>query len=184
MKSQLLRLMLGKWDPETAEAPSPEQAGSSVSAEAWLNSASMLQRRKPEDALDWARRLAGARGVLKSNQPSKRNNGSAAVLSGKVCLVHLYLQDTGAAWTPADRAAVRRRVALGKTGVEVPDILLMLGNDGCEEGDLPAEDGWPVVNHFATAELKYALGVNSTDAGLDDEVTGCFGDLVANYLHD
>jgi len=69
-------------------------------------------------------------------------------------------------------------------GVEVPDILLMLGNDGCEEGDLRAEDGWPVVNHFATAELKYALRVNSTDAGLDDEVTGCFGDLVANYLHD
>lgn len=69
-------------------------------------------------------------------------------------------------------------------GVEVPDILLMLGNDGCEEQDLPAEDGWPVVNHFTTAELKYALGVNSTEAGLEDQVASCFDDLVANYLHD
>lgn len=69
-------------------------------------------------------------------------------------------------------------------GVEVPDILMILGNDGCEEQDLPPEEGWPVVDHFTTAELKLALGVNATAAGLGDEVTGCFGDLVADYLHD
>ncbi len=69
-------------------------------------------------------------------------------------------------------------------GVEVPDILMMLGNDGCEAEDLPPEAGWPVIDHYTTAELQYALGVNSTEAGLEDEAASCFDDLVSNYLHD
>jgi dienelactone hydrolase len=69
-------------------------------------------------------------------------------------------------------------------GVEVPDFFLELGRDGCGEEDLPAEDGWPIVSHYTTAQLKHALGINSMAAGLDDESASCFGNLVASYLHD
>jgi two-component system, NtrC family, response regulator AtoC len=56
----IVDLMLGKGNSETAQVPAPEKAGTSVSAGAWVASAIMLQRRKPKEALDWARRLAGA----------------------------------------------------------------------------------------------------------------------------
>jgi dienelactone hydrolase len=69
-------------------------------------------------------------------------------------------------------------------GVDVPDFFLDLGRDGCGEEDLPPEDGWPIVSHYTTAQLKHALGINSVPAGLGDETTSCFDDLVATYLHD
>ena len=54
---------------------------------------------------------AGRAAGLKSNQPSKRNNGSAKVLSGKVCLIHLFVRDDDSAWTTPQKAAERRRVS-------------------------------------------------------------------------
>jgi hypothetical protein len=48
---------------------------------------------------------------LKSNQSSKRNNGSARVLAGKICLIHLFVRDGVSSWAPGEKDAERRRVA-------------------------------------------------------------------------
>ena len=49
---------------------------------------------------------------LKSNQSSKRNNGSATVLSGTICLIHLFLSDRTSSWSPQDKAIIRNRMAV------------------------------------------------------------------------
>lgn len=82
----------------------------------------------------------------------------------------------------ADRGGVLQ-IAID-AGIEVPEILRVLGNDGCTEDDLPIEQGWPVVNHYTTAFLMEALGVHVEAHGLADDDTGCFGNLIATYKHD
>lgn len=79
----------------------------------------------------------------------------------------------------ADRGGVLQ-IALDH-GIDVPDILLTLGNDGCAEADLAPEPGWRIINHFTTAHLAYVTRGNP--AGLEDDVTSCF-DYVAAYKHD
>ncbi len=80
----------------------------------------------------------------------------------------------------ADRGGVLQ-IALDY-GIEVPQILLVLGNDGCDEASLAVEPGWKVVNHFTTAQLGYVM--RGDDTGLEDDVTGCFGSNVDMYKHD
>jgi hypothetical protein len=69
-------------------------------------------------------------------------------------------------------------------GIEVPEILMVLGNDGCTDMDLPMSEGWPVVNHYVTAFLMEALAVRAEADGLADADTTCFGERVATYKHD
>lgn len=69
-------------------------------------------------------------------------------------------------------------------GVEVPEILQVLGRDGCTEDDLPVEIGWPIVNHYTTAQLLTVFGHAAAAGGLADETTGCFDDHIATYKHD
>jgi hypothetical protein len=45
-----------------------------------------------------------------ANQVSRRNNGSAAVLRGRVLLYHIWAEDAGSSWTAAGQAEVRDRV--------------------------------------------------------------------------
>lgn len=68
-----------------------------------------------------------------------------------------------------------------ESGLEVPDLVARLAQDGCRPTDLPAEQAWPLVQHFVTAHLREALGVS--DDGLDDGAAGCFGARVETYLH-
>lgn len=82
----------------------------------------------------------------------------------------------------ADRGGVLQ-IAID-SGVEVPDILMQLGNDGCGEMDLAPQAGWDVINHYTTAHLKQVFAVNLEPVGLEDGDVSCFGDRVANYLHD
>jgi hypothetical protein len=49
-------------------------------------------------------------GALQSNQASRRNNGSAAVLRGRVAICHLWAEDARSSWSAAHQAAVRERV--------------------------------------------------------------------------
>jgi hypothetical protein len=46
-----------------------------------------------------------------TNQASKRNNGSAAVLAGRVVLVNVHVSDPGSGWTRRSRRDVRRRMS-------------------------------------------------------------------------
>jgi hypothetical protein len=50
-----------------------------------------------------------ARG-LKTNQATKRNNGSAGMLTGSVCLFNLFVNDRDSTWTRQERDAVRARM--------------------------------------------------------------------------
>jgi predicted dienelactone hydrolase len=69
-------------------------------------------------------------------------------------------------------------------GVEVPEILMVLGNDGCTEDDMAPETGWPIVAHYTTAHLKQVFGFNDEGVGLGDDAGACFGDRIAAYKHD
>jgi hypothetical protein len=65
---------------------------------------------RPESALAPARPAARQGGAIQSNQASRRNNGSAAVLRGRVLLYHLWAEDAASKWTAAHQAEVRDRV--------------------------------------------------------------------------
>ena len=49
---------------------------------------------------------------LKSNQSSKRDYGSATILSGTTCLIHLFLSDRTSSWSSRDKAVIRDRMAV------------------------------------------------------------------------
>jgi len=56
---------------------------------------------------------ASPRKNLKSNQATKRGKGSAGVLSGSICLIHLFLSDKDSSWTAKEKAEALRRVDVG-----------------------------------------------------------------------
>ncbi len=55
-------------------------------------------------------------------------------------------------------------------GLPIPDGLVRLGTDGCQEEALPPEDGWPTINHFVTAQLRWAFGFDEEPIGLSQDV--------------
>ena len=65
---------------------------------------------RPERARAPAPAAARPSGERLANQASRRNNGSAAVLRGRVLLYHLWAEDAGSSWTAAGQAEVRDRV--------------------------------------------------------------------------
>lgn len=66
-------------------------------------------------------------------------------------------------------------------GIMVPDLLRLLGTDGCRAQDRPAEEGWPVIDHFTVAHARAALGIDATPRGLDAAAVECFGSRVAAF---
>lgn len=67
-------------------------------------------------------------------------------------------------------------------GIEISDLVLQLGSDGCGPEDLPAEDAWPVIRHYTTAHLTAALGEDAASpTGLEPESAACFDPRVASY---
>ena len=57
-----------------------------------------------------------------------------------------------------------------EAGLPIPDSLARLGEDGCNEPNLPSPEVWPVVRHFVTAHLRFQAGVTTIPWGLDDDV--------------
>ncbi|MBT8454072.1 MAG: hypothetical protein KJO40_19070 [Deltaproteobacteria bacterium] len=66
-------------------------------------------------------------------------------------------------------------------GLPIPDNLVRLGTDGCQEGALPPPDGWPVINHFVTAQLRWAFGFDEEPVGLSEDVADDFPDAMFTY---
>ncbi len=56
---------------------------------------------------------------LKTNQATKRNNGSAGVLTGAVCLFNLFVDDKESHWTRAERDQVRGRLMAATTFLDL-----------------------------------------------------------------
>lgn len=63
------------------------------------------------------------------------------------------------------------------SGVTVNPLLLELGKDGCEPGELPASAAWPPIRHFVTAALTRTF--EPTREVVDDEIAAqCFGAVI------
>lgn len=56
-----------------------------------------------------------------------------------------------------------------EAGLPVPEQLQRLGTDGCQDDALDPEDGWPVVKHFVTAQLRWAFGIDPRPVGLSQD---------------
>jgi dienelactone hydrolase len=66
-------------------------------------------------------------------------------------------------------------------GLPIPEGLVRLGTDGCQEGALPPPDGWPVINHFVTAQLRGAFGFDEEPVGLSQDVADDFPEAEFTY---
>ena len=66
-------------------------------------------------------------------------------------------------------------------GLPIPDNLVRLGTDGCQPGALPPPDGWPVINHFVTAQLRWAFGFDEDPVGLSQDVADDFPEATITY---
>lgn len=56
-----------------------------------------------------------------------------------------------------------------EAGLPIPDNLVRLGTDGCQDEAIAPEDGWPAINHFVTAQLRWALGFDEEPVGLSQD---------------
>lgn len=56
--------------------------------------------------------------------------------------------------------------AAAKIHLPVPAQLKPLASDGCQATDLPVTQAWPAINQSVAAELRWALGFDTSQAGL------------------
>lgn len=68
-----------------------------------------------------------------------------------------------------------------EAGLPIPDDLVRLGTDGCQEEAVAPEDGWPAINHFVTAQLRWALGIDEQPIGLSQEAAEDLPEVTLTY---
>jgi len=66
-------------------------------------------------------------------------------------------------------------------GLRIPPNLVRLGTDGCQEGALPPPDGWLVINHFVTSQLRWAFGFDEEPVGLSQDAEGDLPEAMFTY---
>ena len=54
-------------------------------------------------------------------------------------------------------------------GVALPEPVLALSADGCQEGALPISAAWPAIRHVTVAVLRAVLGIDASPIGLDQD---------------
>ncbi|MBM4244076.1 MAG: hypothetical protein FJ148_09700 [Deltaproteobacteria bacterium] len=68
-----------------------------------------------------------------------------------------------------------------EAGLPVPEQLQRLGTDGCQPEALDPEDGWPVIKHFVTAQLRWAFGIDSEPVGLSQGAAADLPEATFSY---
>jgi len=68
-----------------------------------------------------------------------------------------------------------------EAGLPIPDDLVRLGTDGCQEEAIAPEDGWPVINHFVTSQLRWAFGFDDEPVGLSQDAEEDLPEAVFKY---
>jgi predicted dienelactone hydrolase len=68
-----------------------------------------------------------------------------------------------------------------QVGINPPEQLARLFNDGCTPDYLPAEDAWPATRHFVTAQLRYYLGLDPEPVGLGEGNAVVFAPTAVTY---
>ena len=65
-------------------------------------------------------------------------------------------------------------IAVASTyGLDVPDIIISLAQDGCRPTDLPAEEAWPLIHHFVVAHFQEFL-YQDDNTGFNADVLSCY----------
>jgi predicted dienelactone hydrolase len=73
---------------------------------------------------------------------------------------------------------------VGAAGLELPDNLLRLASDGCEE-DRPAPEGaFGAINHFSVAFLRSSFGIDDEPVGMDQATADTFTTAEVSYQDD
>jgi dienelactone hydrolase len=70
-----------------------------------------------------------------------------------------------------------------QVGIAPPEQLTGLFNDGCTADYLPAEQAWPAVRHFVTAQMRYYLGLDPEPVGLGDGNGAVFVPTAITYVN-
>ncbi len=70
-----------------------------------------------------------------------------------------------------------------QVGINPPEQLARLFNDGCTADFLPADQAWPAVRHFVTAQLRYYLGLDPEPVGLGDGNGAVFAPTSITYVN-
>jgi dienelactone hydrolase len=65
-------------------------------------------------------------------------------------------------------------------GLPITPELERLGTDGCDD-DAVIEDGWPIVRHFVTAQLRWAFGIDAEPVGMSQEIQSEFPEATFQY---
>lgn len=63
---------------------------------------------------------------------------------------------------------------VAEAGLDLPDTLLRLASDGCEDDALLPSKAFPAINHFSVAFLRHSLGIDEQPVGLDVETASAF----------
>lgn len=98
---------------------------------------------------------------------------------------HVVIEDMGHLG-PSDICAIGEngggviQIALDQ-GLPIPPGLVRLGTDGCQEGALPPPDGWPVINHFVTSQLRWAFGFDEEPVGMSQDAAEDLPEAVFTY---
>lgn len=71
-----------------------------------------------------------------------------------------------------------------QAGLELPDDLLRLGTDGCQEGALDPQAGFGPIDHFSVAFLRQAFGIDPEPVGLDQATASEFADVEVTFTSD
>jgi fermentation-respiration switch protein FrsA (DUF1100 family) len=67
-----------------------------------------------------------------------------------------------------------------EAGLPIPESLQRLGTDGCGEDDV-IEEGWPIVRHFVTSQLRWAFGIDEEPIGMSQEIQSEFPEATFEY---
>ena len=69
--------------------------------------------------------------------------------------------------------------------IPAPDQMLRLGEDGCIDGYLDPATGHRIVDHLTVAELRWTMGIDTSDASLAPAyVESLFPGVVGSYSVD
>ena len=67
-----------------------------------------------------------------------------------------------------------------EAGLPIPENLQRLGTDGCGEDDV-IDEGWPIIRHFVTAQLRWAFGFDEEPLGMSQEVESLLPEATFDY---
>jgi dienelactone hydrolase len=71
-----------------------------------------------------------------------------------------------------------------RAGVPVSELIALLASDGCRARDLAPEKAWPAIDHYVTAHLRAALGLDAAIRGYDQAAATCLGPFVTEHRQD